>query len=94
MVQAADLWPLHDLARRGELDRPELGCVLVEREMRATLRVGPAGAHARLPGREGRRPGHDLVSRRRRGRASAVIGVFNTEEIQRQPFPSRLTPIS
>ena len=39
MVQAADFWNLHDLARRGELDRPEVGCVLVERETGARLVV-------------------------------------------------------
>jgi hypothetical protein len=37
VVQAADFWNLHDLARRGALDRPEVGCVLVEREMGARL---------------------------------------------------------
>jgi hypothetical protein len=35
VVQAADFWNLHDLARRGELDKPEVGWVLVEREMGA-----------------------------------------------------------
>jgi hypothetical protein len=39
VVQAADFWNLHDLARRGELDRPRVGCVLVEREVRARLVV-------------------------------------------------------
>jgi hypothetical protein len=39
VVQAADFWNLHDLARRGELDRPEIGCVLVEREMGARVMV-------------------------------------------------------
>ena len=39
VVQAADFWNLHDRARRGELDRPEVGCVLVEREMGARLVV-------------------------------------------------------
>ena len=39
MVQAADFWKLHDLARRGELDGPELGCILVEREVCARLMV-------------------------------------------------------
>jgi hypothetical protein len=39
VVQAADFWNLHDLARRGELDRPGVGCVLVEREMGARLMV-------------------------------------------------------
>jgi hypothetical protein len=36
MVQAADFWKLHDLADRGELDEPDVGCVLVEREVRAS----------------------------------------------------------
>jgi hypothetical protein len=35
VVQAADFGNLHDLARRRELDRPGVGCVLVEREMGA-----------------------------------------------------------
>jgi hypothetical protein len=39
VVQAADFSTLHDLARRGELDGPEVGCVLVERKMRARLMV-------------------------------------------------------
>jgi hypothetical protein len=39
VVQAADFWNLHDRARRGELDRPEVGCVLVEREMGARVMV-------------------------------------------------------
>ena len=39
VVQAADFWNLHDLARRGALDGPEVGCVLVEREMGARLMV-------------------------------------------------------
>jgi hypothetical protein len=39
VVQAADFWQLHNLARRGELDGPEVGCVLVEREVRARLMV-------------------------------------------------------
>ena len=39
MVQAADFWKLHDLARRGELDGPELACILVEREVRARVMV-------------------------------------------------------
>jgi hypothetical protein len=30
VVQATDLWKLHDVADRGELDRPEVGSVLVE----------------------------------------------------------------
>jgi hypothetical protein len=33
MVQAADFRELYDLARRGELDRPEVWSILVEREM-------------------------------------------------------------
>jgi hypothetical protein len=36
MVQAADFWKLHDLADRGELDGRDVGCVLVEREVRAS----------------------------------------------------------
>jgi hypothetical protein len=39
VVQAADFWKLHDLARREELDGPELGCILVEREVCARLMV-------------------------------------------------------
>ena len=39
VVQAADFGNLHDLAGGGELDRPEVGCVLVEREMGARLVV-------------------------------------------------------
>jgi hypothetical protein len=39
VVQAADLWQLRDLSRRGELNGPELGCILVEREVRATLMI-------------------------------------------------------
>ena len=39
MVQAADFGKLHDLPRRGELDRPEVGCVLIEREVCARLVV-------------------------------------------------------
>ena len=39
MVQAAEFWNLHDLARRGELDRPDVGGVLVEGEMGARLMV-------------------------------------------------------
>jgi hypothetical protein len=38
VVQGADyFWERSDLARRGELDGPEVGCVLVEREVRARL---------------------------------------------------------
>jgi hypothetical protein len=33
VMQAADFGNLHDLPRRGELDRPEVGCVLVKREV-------------------------------------------------------------
>jgi hypothetical protein len=33
MVQGADFGKLHDPPRRGKVDRPEVGCVLVEREM-------------------------------------------------------------
>jgi hypothetical protein len=39
VVQAADFWNLHDRARGGDLDRPEVGCVLVEREMGARVMV-------------------------------------------------------
>ena len=48
VVQAADFWKLHDLAGRGELDGPELGCILVEREVCARLMVigEVAGQHA------------------------------------------------
>jgi hypothetical protein len=35
MVQAANFWTLHDLAGQGVLDGPDVGCVLVEREMSA-----------------------------------------------------------
>ena len=38
-MQAADFGNLHDLPRRGELDRPEVGCVLVEREVGTRLMV-------------------------------------------------------
>ena len=33
VVQTADFWNLHDRARLRARDRPEVGCVLVEREM-------------------------------------------------------------
>ena len=39
MVKAADFGTLHDLPRRGTLNRPEVGCVLVEREMCTCLMV-------------------------------------------------------
>jgi hypothetical protein len=39
MVQPADFGKLQDLARGGELDGPELGCILVEREVCARLMV-------------------------------------------------------
>jgi hypothetical protein len=39
MVQPADFGKLHDVPGRGELDRPEVGCVLVEREVCARLMV-------------------------------------------------------
>ena len=39
VVQAADFGKLHDRPRRGKLDGPELGCVLVEREVCARLMV-------------------------------------------------------
>jgi hypothetical protein len=37
VVQAADFWNLHDPASCGQLDRPGIGCVLVEREVGARL---------------------------------------------------------
>ena len=37
VVQAADFRKLHDSASRGGLDGPDIGCVLGEREMRASL---------------------------------------------------------
>ena len=39
VVQAADFGTLHDLPCHGELDRPEIGCVLVQREMGTRLMV-------------------------------------------------------
>jgi hypothetical protein len=39
MMQAADFGKLHDPLRRGELDRPEVGCVLVAREVGPCLMV-------------------------------------------------------
>jgi hypothetical protein len=39
MVQAADFRKLHDLPRRREVDRPEVGCVLGQREVRTRLMV-------------------------------------------------------
>ena len=39
VVQAADFCDLHDLADGGKLDRPEVRCVLVEREVGARLMV-------------------------------------------------------
>ena len=36
MMQATDFGNLHDPARLGKLDGPEVRCVLVEREMRAS----------------------------------------------------------
>ena len=36
MVQAADFGKPHDPARPGELDGPDIRCILVEREMRAS----------------------------------------------------------
>ena len=39
MVQAADLGKLHDRPRHGERDRPEVGCVLVQRKVGARLMV-------------------------------------------------------
>jgi transposase len=43
MVQAADFGKLHDLSCRGELDRPEVGCILVECEVNAD----PPASHGR-----------------------------------------------
>ena len=39
VMQAADFGNLHDLPRRGALDRPAVGCVLVEREVGTRLMV-------------------------------------------------------
>jgi hypothetical protein len=39
MVQAADFGKLHDLPRGGDRDRPDVGGVLVEREMGARLMI-------------------------------------------------------
>src|SRR4029450_6205923 len=39
VVPAADFGKLHDLPRRRQLDRPEVGCVLVESEVAARLMV-------------------------------------------------------
>jgi hypothetical protein len=39
MVQTADFGKLHDPPRRGKVDRPEVGCVLVAREMSASLLI-------------------------------------------------------
>jgi hypothetical protein len=39
VVQAADFGTRHDRPRRRTLDRPEVGCVLVEREVGARLMV-------------------------------------------------------
>jgi hypothetical protein len=39
MVQAADFGELHDPPRSGKLDRSEVGCVLVEREVSTGLMV-------------------------------------------------------
>jgi hypothetical protein len=36
MMQATDFGNLHDPARPGELDGPDVRCILVEREMRAS----------------------------------------------------------
>jgi hypothetical protein len=38
-MQPADFGKLHDLRHRGECDRPDVGGVLVEREMGARLMV-------------------------------------------------------
>jgi hypothetical protein len=37
VVPAADFRKLHDSACRGELDGPDIGCILGEREVRASL---------------------------------------------------------
>jgi hypothetical protein len=39
VVQAADFGKLDDLSCDGELDRPKIGCVLVQREMGTRLMV-------------------------------------------------------
>jgi hypothetical protein len=39
VVKATDFGTLHDLPRRGTRNRPEVGCVLVEREMCTRLMV-------------------------------------------------------
>jgi hypothetical protein len=39
VLQATDFWNLHDPASCGHLDRPGIGCVLVEREVGARLMV-------------------------------------------------------
>ena len=39
VAQVADFWNLHDLVSCGKLDRPEVGCVLGEREVGAGLMV-------------------------------------------------------
>ena len=39
MVQATDFGDLHDPSRVGELDWPGVRCILVEREVRATLMI-------------------------------------------------------
>ena len=45
MVQAADLWKLHDPSGHGKLDRPDVRGILVEREVGARLMI--LGAMAR-----------------------------------------------
>ena len=47
VVQAADFGKLHDPPRRGKLDRPEVGCVLVEREMGTCLMIIGKGSRRR-----------------------------------------------
>jgi hypothetical protein len=39
VMQATDFGKLHDLPRHGERDRPEVGCVLVQRKVGARLMV-------------------------------------------------------
>jgi hypothetical protein len=47
VLEAADCGNLHDLPRRGELDRPEVGCVPVERAVGTRpMVVGDVAGHA------------------------------------------------
>ena len=53
-MQAADFGKLHNPPRRGKLDRPEVGCVLVQREVGTRLMVvdqvlGQDAAEVRSP---------------------------------------------